>query len=234
MVAHRAVSLLLSLALSIFVAAADSRADDKKPKTKWTKVPDGFRGVKFGATKAEAEAVLGRMRCVKVRAVKPSKDAIPVWGKDRVIPTPEHELCSTTDKAQAFRAGEKVIGTDYLFDEGRFVAVKLRRIETMSPSKVVLFSDVRPVFESLYGPPTEENTMHHKGTRPQTVSTWDPKQNKSVDKTYPMKVDYVQTCLRWTDAAVEIGLCSEEGGLFARGEITSAAWKERRRAWFDQ
>ena len=228
MVARRAVSLVLASVLVVGAAPAEIA------KVKWTKVPDGFRGVKFGATKAEAEAVLGRLRCLTQRAVKPSRDAIPSWGKDRVVPTPAHELCSTTDKSQAFRAGEKVVGTEYLFDAGRFVAVKLRRIETMSPSKVVMFSDVRPVFESLYGPPTEENTMHHKGIRSQTIAMWDAKQNKSVNKTYPVKVDYVQTCLKWTDAAVEIGVCSEEGGLFAGGEIESAAWKQRQQSWFDQ
>ena len=228
MVAHRAVSLLLSLLLLSAVASAET------PKQKWTKVPDGFRGVKFGATKAEAEAVLGRMKCLTQFAVKPARDPIPARGKDYVVPTPAHDLCSTTDKAQAFRAGEKVIGTEYVFDEGRFVAVKLRRIETMSPSKVLMFSDIRPLFELLYGPPTEENTMHHKGIRSQTIATWDPKQNKSVNKTYPVKVDYVQTCSSWTDPAVEIGLCSGEGGVFARGQIESAAWKQRQQAWFDQ
>jgi len=229
MVGRRAVPLLLAVVLSL-PSAGDTKSDGKA-KPKWTKAPDGFRGVKFGATKAEAEAVLGRMKCVHQIAVQPSRN--PDYGKDRPIVAPAHDVCSTADKTQAFRAGEKVIGTEYLFHEGRFVAVKLRRIETMSPSKVLMFADIRPLFESLYGPPTEEITMHRKGIENQTSSTWDVKQNKSVSRTYPIKYDYMQTCLSWTDPAVEIGLCSR-GELFARGEIESAAWKRTQQAWFDQ
>ena len=232
MVARRAVSLSL---VSLLFSSVTLFAAEQAKKTKWTKVPDGFRGVKFGATKTEAEAVLGRLRCVSVSAVKP--DPRPMYGKDgkRVgpAPTPAHEVCSTTDKARAFRAGEKVVGTDYIFDEGRFVAVKLRRLETLSPSKVLMFSDIRPVFEALYGPPTEENTIHDKGIRQQTIATWDPKQNKSVNRTYPVKVDNTNTCLRWDDAAVKIGLCSENT-VFREGEIETAAWLQKKRAWFAQ
>ena len=61
---------VLMLLLVVIPAAA---AEQKKAAAKWTKVPDGFRGVKFGATKAEAEAVLGKLRCVEMIAVKPRK-----------------------------------------------------------------------------------------------------------------------------------------------------------------
>jgi hypothetical protein len=229
MVARRAVSFSLALLL----LSASGLAVDK-PKTKWTKVPDGFRGVKFGATKAEAESVLGPLRCSRALGVKPEK--MPTYRRDGTrasVPTPPHEVCATTDKAKAFRAGEKVIGTDYIFDEGRFVAVKLRRIETMSSSKVLMFSDIRPILESWYGPPTEENNIHEKGIRQESIATWDPKQNKSVSKSYPVKVDYTRTCLRWDDAAVEVGLCSGDR-VFERGEIETAAWLQKQSAWFDQ
>lgn len=214
---------LCVLVVSLFSAASLIAAE----KAKWAKAPDGFRGVKFGATKQEAEAVLGRMRCTTVSPVlllESDANGIPKPA------APAHTQCSTADESKAFRAGEKIVGTDYIFDENRFVAVRFRRLETMRPSKVLMWTDALPVFVAEYGEPGQKETKRSKGTRKQSVSTWDPKQNKSVSKTSWVPFDFETTCATWDDPKVQLHLCSQND-LFSYGTLDSAAWSERKSAW---
>ena len=241
---NRVVAVIV---LSI-VCALSAAAEEKKAPVKWKKVPDGFRGVRFGATKEEAEAVLGRMRCTNVAAVKPHRTlARPVSRPGNtpgytpspafVAPpkpvAPAHMLCTTTDKARAFTANGKVVRTEYLFDENRFVAVELSRIETMRPSQVLMYADIRPLFDAEYGEPTRSSTNRIKGTKHTTVSTWDVKQNKSVTRTVPQHYDYEATCAEWKDERVEIDLCAQDT-VFSSGSIRTAAWIKKTAEWSAQ
>jgi hypothetical protein len=228
----------------LLVVMSTAVAEEKKATVKWKKVPDGFRGVTFGASKAEAETVLGKLKCVEMIAVKPRKYP-PVYQRPKMgtssqpiaakLPdvTPAHTVCMTTDKTKAFTANGKVVGTEYVFDEDRFVAVKLRRLETMRPSQVVMYADILPLFETEYGPPTASRSDERKGTQYTQTSTWDVKQNKQVTRTAPEHYDYVASCAEWTDAKVKIELCARDD-LFAQGSIETAGWTEKKRLWMQQ
>jgi hypothetical protein len=242
MIARAAVLVLFLAVISTAIAE-----EKKAAAVKWTRVPDGFRAVKFGATKAEAETILGKLRCNDVAAVKPRKYTAPYRAPARpgassqpVVPvpkppkvTPAHTVCTTSDKTRAFTANGKMVGTEYIFDEGRFVGVDLRRLETMRPSQVVLYSDIRPLFEADYGTPTSDTANPMKGTTFTTVQSWDMKQNKSVSKSVPQRYDYVAKCAKWTDAKVEIELCGQDD-LFTQGSIATAVWIEKNRLWMEQ
>lgn len=221
---HGSFVMCFSLVSMVILATP---AAETKSTSKWTKVPNDFRGVKFGATKAEAETVLGRLKCRNINEVGFSAKTV---GNAVSPPMPPHTACATTDPAQAFRAGNKILGTEYLFDGDRFVAVSFR--QTLALSRGVAWSDVLQVFKAEYGEPTAERTAFRSGTRMQRTSTWDPKQNKSVSKNAPTPYAYNETCVDWTDPAVQINLCAH-GTTFAEGAIETAPWLAKRRALLD-
>lgn len=229
MVLHRAMLVVfVSLFAAVSAAApADELVAEKKSKTKWSRVPDGFGGVKFGATKQEAEGVLGPLSCRKVAGVKG-------FGRDSdgdvTYPAPPHTLCQPFAADKAFRAAGKAARTEYVFDGDRFVAVQFRRIDSLRPSKALLYAEVSQALKSMYGEPSSESTYHRKGTTWQTMPMWDARANKSVSRRVPVKVDYMRTCAEWQSAAVSVSICSQ-GEVFDEGWVATAGWMDMKAEW---
>lgn len=98
--------------LTAVVAHAQShnvtKEDEVKSPDPWTQAPTEFRGVKFGATLDEAQAVLGALKCEEAAWEGYPKNAT---------------RCHTKDRSKAFKVAGEVINTYYVFHEGKFVAV---------------------------------------------------------------------------------------------------------------
>jgi hypothetical protein len=220
---------LLCVVVVVVMAAVSASAGDneKKSKAKWTRAPGAFRGVKFGATKEDAEAILGRLRCRKAGAVLPER--VPT-GAETAEALPPHVSCTADDKSKEFRAGGKVLAATYLFDENRFVGVRFGRMAGANPSTTMKWAEVLAQFTTEYGDPTEQNTNRHQGTAWEETQTWDAKQNRSVSKSYPMRFDFERTCALWEDPAVDLTLCSYRD-LFAYGRLDTDAWAAKVAQW---
>lgn len=93
------------IAVIACLAAARANAEEHAA---WTKAPTEFRNVAFGASFAEAVAILGPMKCDS--AVRDVADAKRCW---------------TTDRDKAFKVNGKVVTTYYYFHRDNFVAVEM-------------------------------------------------------------------------------------------------------------
>lgn len=187
-------------------------------------VPDGFQGVPFGATREEAEAILGPMKCRDVGVVTRPGD--PVRDRDPAEIAPAHVVCridgaaaaSAADSGAGGGSGHRSIDADYIFDRGRFVAVRFPRLKKLRHQ----FADVLAKFEHEYGPPSRTVQTPRKGLRDEMI------QQRLVPTIY----DYVETCAHWTDAPVVISVCSEDR-MFRRGKIDTAEWWLRKQELID-
>ena len=204
--------------LLIAVFTVTAQGDD------WS-VPTGFHGVEFFATREEAEAILGRLQCRDVKAV--TVYGHPVRDRNPAQPAPAHVACSTTDREKAFRIGRKAIDVEYLFDRGRFVAVRFP-----SPEKLqVAFADILSQFESEYGQPSRKIDTARKGMREEMVVSAN-RHYQSAQQVVPAIYDYAETCVHWTNAPVTISICSEDR-MFRRGLIDTAEWWLRKQELID-
>ena len=164
-------------------------------------VPAGFRGVEFGATRVEAEAVLGSLRCRDMRAVIKAGD--PVRDRNPAEIAPAHVVCRTANAAPPpFQNAE------YVFDGGKFVAVRFRHEKPRQS-----FAEVLDMFEREYGTPTKTIEAPRKGLRDELIER----------RLIPTIYDYVETCVFWTNAPVLISVCSEDR-MFRSGRIETSEW----------
>ena len=173
-------------------------------------VPTGFHGVEFGATRDEAEAVLGRLRCKDVKVV--TKPGHPVRERNPAEIAPAHVVCT----AGAVRPPFKDV--EYIFDRDHFVAVRFPRPEKLR----VTFAEVLAMFEQEYGTPTRTIETPRKGLRDEMI------QQRLVPTIY----DYVETCVHWTNAPVLISICSEDR-MFRWGRIETSEWWLRKQELID-
>ena len=173
-------------------------------------VPTGFRGVEFGATRQEAEAVLGSLRCRDMRAVTKAGD--PVRDRNPAEIAPAHVVCKTATASPApFQNAE------YVFDAGTFVAVRFRHDKPRQT-----FAEVMDMFEREYGAPTKTIETPRKGLRDELVER----------RLIPTIYDYVETCVFWTNAPVLISVCSEDR-MFRSGRIETSEWWLRKQELMD-
>jgi hypothetical protein len=175
-------------------------------------VPTGFQGVEFGATREQAEAVLGPLRCRDVRAV--TKPGDPVRDRNPAEIAPAHVVCTAGRVASKppFRDAE------YLFDRGKFVAVRFRRAEKLR----LPFAEVLSMFEREYGTPTKTIETPRKGLRDELVER----------RLVPTIYDYVETCVFWTNAPVLVSICSEDR-MYRSGRIETSEWWLRKQELLD-
>jgi hypothetical protein len=132
---------LLFASLTVVPATGSNTAIETEPSVAsvrtWDNEPTGFRDVEFGSTLAEAEAILGPMKCSEVSE--------PL----------AHKQCSTSDKKKAFRLKDKVVYTIYYFHENRFVAVRMSQ-STPTQMHAGWSSQYEPLYEAFvqrFGPP---------------------------------------------------------------------------------
>lgn len=225
MLRRPSVLAAVTLLAAVFRVSGDEILSETRSDHEWL-VPTGFRGVDFGTPKAEAEQILGRLKCRNVKAVTKAGD--PVRDTNPAVPAPPHVVCSTTDKTKAFKIGGKVIATEYLFDRDLFAAVRFPRAEVID-SRIATFADVESLFEREYGEPSVKRVTRRKGVRNEMVAAAD-RNYQSTQQVVPAIYDYIETCSHWTNAPVTISVCSHDR-MFAKGRIESAEWWIRKEEW---
>lgn len=131
-----ALGLIIVSSASITTAQPAAAPEGQPAPAPW---PNTFRDVAFGSSKAEAERILGKMKCSAMSS------------------RPEAERCSTTDKAHAFRVDGEVVKTYYFFHRDRFLRVEFSQDEPLmyrGAATKNLSGPIVPSFSEKYGKPT--------------------------------------------------------------------------------
>ena len=187
---------------------------ETKSAQPWTKAPAGFQGVAFGSTIAEAENVLGKLKCEDFQ--KPGG--------------PGGRRCTAADSRKAFRAKGQVVAVDYFFHEGQFVGVELYDSST-SPQLLSgrpLYSMLADVFERQFGPPTSRRTLRNTGTR--LAGRPSPLGVPQVGSVDTVPFDYETSALVWENEQVYIYLESARNRRLSGGLVETQAWRHLKQA----
>lgn len=208
-----AVTLLAILTVVTMPAMSQTHnvetVEELKAEAPWTQAPDGFRGVRFGATEAEAVAVLGPMKCNEVK-----------WEG-----VPPHRSCSTKDRSKAFRVENVVVATHYIFHEGKFVGVSLSETLSMSIADYAppLYAQLSAAFEERYGPPTIRRTFRHHGVEEVKIrrTVGGRSAGSRIDF---VPFDYKTFAVIWENDDVNAYLTSGQGGQLSYGIVETQAW----------
>ena len=213
---RRCAVVLLTIALLSATPAISQThnvetVEEVKAETPWSQAPDGFRDVKFGATEAEAIAILGPMKCNDVK-----------WES-----LPPHRSCSTKDRSKAFRVENAVVATYYIFYEAKFVGVTLSETISMSVADYAppLFAQLSAAFVERYGTPTIRRTFRHHGTREVTIrrTVGGRSAGSRIDF---VPFDYKTFAVVWENDDVNAYLTSGEGARLSYGVIETRAWEK--------
>ncbi|MEO8379397.1 MAG: hypothetical protein ABI779_07015 [Acidobacteriota bacterium] len=167
----------------------------------WMQAPTSFRDVPFGATFAEAQAVLGPMKCSDIEL-------------------PKSQSCTTKDRSKAFRVGGTVINTYYQFYEGKFVGVSMMEGIMASTQKYgpATYRELATAFEQKYGTPSIKKRLRFTGVRPETVN---PLTGRRPAEAY----DYAADVVVWENDAVHIYLTEASGGKLSYGVVETRDWQ---------
>lgn len=214
MTARTFLCTLVAILAAGTIAASDvkrTKLSEKKLQKSWNGKLADFRGVPFGSTEAEAQKILGRMKC---RSSQPNE------------PLPAHRVCVTSDKSRAYRIRDVVVLTWYHFFEGGFVGASFSGTGGFVPEPLP-FEMVVKEFESAYGKPGRQTEWHHVGLRKEQTTV------PSVNGTYRQMtlnhpIDFTSTCYEWLNQHAHVSICSE-GTLMQRGVIETAGWRQAKR-----
>jgi hypothetical protein len=186
--------------------AVDKLSEVKSPDP-WTQAPDGFRGVKFGATVEEAQVVLGPMKCDD--------------GRDWI---PRVQSCHTTDRSKAFRVANEVINTYYFFDEGKFVGVTFSEgmMAGLTQFPPPTYVELSTAFKQKFGTPTYSRTFRAHGIREERGNMF----NGGRDKHIPY--DYTFETISWENETVSAFLVSDGRYRLSNGAIEVQSWIKKK------
>lgn len=208
------LSFMVAALIASTLIAGDvkrTKLSEKVLQKSWNGKLTDFRGIPFGSSEAEAQKILGKMKCRSSQAHEP---------------LPAHRVCSTSDKSRACRVGDVVVLTWYHFHQGGFVGASFSGTGGFVPEPLP-FESVLKEFEAAYGKPGRKTEWHHVGIRKEQTSV------PSVNGTYRQMtlnhpVDFTSTCYEWLNQQSHISICSE-GTLMQRGVIETAGWREAKR-----
>lgn len=204
--------------ITAVVAHAQSHNVTKEEEVKsadpWTQAPAEFRGVKFGATLDEAQAVLGPLKCEEATWEGYPKNAT---------------RCHTKDRSKAFKVAGEVINTYYVFHEGTFVAVDFAQglMAGMAQYAPPTYHELSTAFEQKYGTPTFKRTFRHTGVEKKTLRSYVGGRYAGSRPEF-VPFDYKTYVVAWENETMHIYLASDQSWRLTNGSIETAAWRTAR------
>lgn len=226
MVKTRLVILMLSGALIGSVANGQEfhtevveRNEAAQP---WQRAPTSFRGVAFGASEQQAEAVLGRMRC----------DVAEYYQKHGGGSV---RSCSPKDRLVL---GDVKLLDEYLFRNGALVAVNLWYRESLWKTGVAeaqeeyrvgrLYPIVRAAFIEKFGEPSLALKMEHKGTERRTPERADLFGKRQSGPDQIVSVVFYSYAVEWQNESMHIYLDSSRENKFGHARVETVEWQRFR------
>jgi len=214
------VTALATMAVSL---DAETRViEEVKSGKPWLMAPAGFRGVRFGATVAETEAVFGRLKCEQV---------------DESGGTPAHKTCKPSQPEKRVRIAHRALDTFFIFYEGKLVSVELHepndsRTNLNAPSQQRIYRIVAAEFENQYGAPTVRRTLRNEETLP--VGKGNPLGAPQPDNISAAPRRYTSYSVVWENDDFSIFVLSGYLEHLAGAVIETQAWRKLRNAGIPQ